>query len=94
MQSLILQQCGLLRAGGHRHRKACAAQLLLGTQIVYKARHDQAALAAQTVQVGAAAALQRDRHSQHHRSDLVIFLGHIDVLFACKLLNGLFGKFF
>ena len=94
MQSLILQQCGLLRAGGHCHRKPCAAQLLLGTQIVYKARQDQAALAAQTVQVGAAAALQRDRHSQHHRGDLIIFLGHIDVLLACKLLNGLFGKFF
>ena len=58
------------------------------------ARQDQAALAAQTVQVGAAAALQRDRHSQHHRGDLIIFLGHIDVLLACKLLNGLFGKFF
>ena len=93
-KALILQQCGLLRAGGHRHRKARAAQLLLGTQIVHKARQDQAALAAQTVQVGAAAALQRDRHSQHHRSDLVIFLGHIDILLACKLLNGLFGKFF
>ena len=55
---------------------------------------DRAALAAQTVQVGAAAALQRDRHSQRHRGDLIIFLGHIDVLLACKLLNGLFGKFF
>ena len=71
-KALILQQCGLLRAGGHRHRKARAAQLLLGTQIVHKARQNQVALAAQTVQVGPAqpAPPQRSHHfpRPHRRS--------------------------
>ena len=56
--------------------------------MVYQTRQDQAALAAQTVQVGAAAALQRDRNCQRYSCDLVVFLGHIDILLACKLLDG------
>ena len=61
---------------------------LLGAQVVYQARQDQAALPGQAVQAAARPPLQRDRHRHSHGLDVVIFLRYIDILLPGKALDG------